>query len=176
MMRLAVGWLLISFIWVHAQMDKETVDTRLPSSSVVAYGSVFELIRFVNGLAQLEQDGVLGFSSEQATAMLVVLEPLANEPNITPDLATQTTASLLSRLSTEQLALWEELTKTQEKLFQKRSAQIRTQGTFTIYNVVVPGYSSLRGLVERGEAFNPFHLAPNSETLTAFITTLQNAQ
>jgi hypothetical protein len=176
MMRFALGWLLVSFIWVHAQMDKETVDTRLPSSSVVAYGSVFELIRFVNGLAQLEQDGELNFTSEQATVMLGVLEPLANEINLTPELATQTTASLLSLLIAEQHAGWEDLKKTQEKLFQKRSAQIRTQGTFTIYNVVVPGYSSLRGLVERGEAFNPFQIAPNSETLTAFITTLQNAQ
>jgi hypothetical protein len=157
-------------------MDRQMVDIRVTNSSVIAYKNVFELIRLVNGLAQLEQQETLQFTPDQATAVLMVLEPLAEETNLTSELAAQTITSLLSILSTEQLAQWEELKKTQERLFQKRLAQIRTLEPLTIYHVVVPGYPYLRSLVEKKEAFNPFKLKPNAETFTALVTALQNAQ
>jgi hypothetical protein len=176
MMRFVLGALLVSFVWAHAQVDRKTVDTRVPNSSVVAYQNVFELIRLVNGLAQLEEHETLKFTPDQATAMLRVLEPLTNETNLTPELATQTTTSLLALLITEQQVWWEELKKTQQRLFQKRSAQIRSLEPLTIYHVVVPGYPHLRNLIEKKEAFNPFQLEPNAATLTALVTALQKAQ
>jgi hypothetical protein len=171
-----LGWIVIHCLWVQAQMDERPLDNKLPDPSVVAYQSVFELIRLVNGLSQLGQDEALRFTSEQAVAMLAVLGPLSKETNLTPDVASQTTTSLLLLLSAKQLAWWENLKKTQEKLFQKRSAQIRTVGTFTIYHVVVPGYPQLRSLIEQSAAFNPFQIAPNSETFTALVAALQNTQ
>jgi hypothetical protein len=171
-----LGWIVLHCLWVQAQMDERPLDTNLPSPNVVAYQSVLELIRLVNALSQLQQDETLRFTSEQATAILAVLEPLSEETNLTPDVASQTTTSLLLLLNAEQNAWWEDLKKTQEQLFQKRSAQIRTLGAFTIYHVVVPGYPQLRNLIEQGASFNPFGIAPNSETFAALVAALQNTQ
>jgi hypothetical protein len=172
----------ILLVWVlancltQAQINEPPSDTRLPDSSVTTYQSGFELIRLVNALAQLARDEEMKFTSAQSTAMLSVLESLGKETNLTPDVASQTATSLLSLLSAEQNSWWEDLKKTQEKLFQKRSAQIRTLGIFTIYHVVVPGYPRLRALLEQGTAFNPFQLAPNSETFMALVAALQNSR
>jgi hypothetical protein len=168
-----MGWMLVSSSVVEAQRP---LDTRLPTPSVAAYKNVFELIRLLNGLSQLNQDEALRFTPEQATAMLVVLGPLESENNLTPELAAQTTTSLLLLLNTEQRVWWEELKKTQARFFQKRAAQMRTLESFTVYHVVVPGYPKLRNLIERGETLNPFQVSPNLETFTGLLKALRDIQ
>lgn len=173
---IVLGWIVIHCLWAQAQLTEQPLDTRLPSPNVVAYQSVFELIRFIDALSQLAQTEELQFTSEQSTAMLAVLEPLGKETNLTPDVARQATDLLVALLTTEQLTWWESLKKTQEELFQKRSAQVRTLGAFTIYHVVVSGYPHLRSLIEQGASFNPFQLEPNSVTFTVLVAALQNSQ
>jgi hypothetical protein len=161
---------LTILVFGHAQ----TVEPTVSNVKISEYQPVFECIRLVSGLWQMQQRSGLTFSQDQATELLLHLNDLYSETDLLPDRANKTRVMLESLLAPEQMTWWEALKQAQERLFKMRSAQIRTIEPFSIYNVVVPGYPLIRKSLEKGEPFNPFQQSPNSEILNNLATALKS--
>ena len=130
---------------------------------------IYELVRLVNALWQLEQRPMFGSSAEQAAAMLVILQTLSEAETLAPSEARLAYQSLESLLNAEQQGWWLELRKAQEAAIHKRSVQIRTLGQPSVY-MLLPGYSLMLKKSLLSEAFNPFKMTPNDQTLARLIS------
>jgi hypothetical protein len=160
-----VAWLvLLTPVWAQSAPQIDAMEARL-----VSYESVFELVRLVNALVLLDD---LAASESQASAMLVLLEPLTAKDQLSPKEARATSEALTSLFTPSQTRWWLALRQAQERQAQRRMAQIRAVGKPTVYTFILPGYPLMQRTVLEGRPFNPFHLEPNIETLAALLERL----
>ena len=138
-----------------------------------AYQPVFELVRMVNALAEVDRVQGLAFDRNQAAALLDKLRPLGLREKLEPPQAAALRKELEALLTPAQSAWVREWLEQQEKMARMRLAQIRTDSKPSFYMFVVPGYLGMVAELQSGKPFNPFKKGPNATRLSSLIQSLE---
>ncbi|WP_157205939.1 hypothetical protein [Calidithermus timidus] len=138
-----------------------------------AYQPVFELVRMVNALAEVDRVQGLAFDKDQAAALLGKLHPLGLQENLEPPQAVTLRKELEALLTPAQSVWVRGWLEQQEKMARMRLAQIRTDTKPSFYMFAVPGYLGMVAELQSGKPFNPFKKGPNATRLNSLIQSLQ---
>jgi hypothetical protein len=138
-----------------------------------AYQPVFELVRMVNALAEMDRAQGLAFDRSQAGALLDRLRPLGLQEKLEPIQAAALLKELEALLTPAQSAWVRGWLEQQEKMARMRLAQIRTETKPSFYMFAVPGYLGMVAELQSGKPFNPFKKGPNATRLSSLIQSLE---
>lgn len=138
-----------------------------------AYQPVFELVRFVNALLEVDRAQGLAFGRSQAGALLEKLRPLSLQEKLEPPQATALLRELEALLTPAQSAWVREWLEQQEKMARMRLAQIKTDTKPSFYMFAVPGYLGMVAEIQSGKPFNPFKKGPNATRLSSLLQSLE---
>jgi hypothetical protein len=138
-----------------------------------AYQPVFELVRWVNALAEVDGVQGLAFDRDQAAALLAKLRPLALQERLEPSQATALLNELQALLTPAQSAWVRDWLERQESLARRRLTQIRTEAKPSFYMFAVPGYLAMVTELMSGKPFNPFKKGPNAIRLSRLLQALE---
>ncbi|RIH82559.1 hypothetical protein Mrose_03346 [Calidithermus roseus] len=138
-----------------------------------AYQPVFELVRMVNALAEMDKVQGLAFDRNQAAALLAKLRPLSLRENLEPAQAAALRKELEALLTPAQSAWVREWLEQQEKMARMRLAQIKSDTKPSFYMFAVPGYLGMVPELQSGKPFNPFKKGPNAARLSNLIQSLE---
>lgn len=138
-----------------------------------AYQPVFELVRVVNALAEVDKVKGLAFDRGQASALLGKLRPLGLQERLEPTQAAALRRELEALLTPAQSLWLTEWLEQQEKMARMRLAQIKTDTKPSFYMFAVPGYLGMVAELQSGKPFNPFRKGPNATRLSSLIQNLE---